>query len=100
MLYKNVIIGHFIMSWGHALHVLFDQSLLIWSFGYFPTGGCWNGVYGITETGIFTTIFDMCSQPSHVFFHHSYANVVLYHNDWIFYRVSDMLWMYYSTNLQ
>ena len=29
---------------------------------FFPTRGCWNGFYGIIETGIFIRFNDICSQ--------------------------------------
>ena len=48
----NVMFCPFVMSLRHAVHVLFDQSSVIWCFRYCPTRGCWNGFCGITETGI------------------------------------------------
>ena len=82
------------------MHVLFDQSTESRSFCYFPTRGCWNGFYGIIETGIITVLvtfvvsqaIDLCHSSCYV--HVARSCLV------IFLCVCDMLCMYYLITLQ
>ena len=54
MLNATIVIGYSIICLSHAVHVLFDQSTVSRFSAIFPTRGCWNGFYGIIETGIIT----------------------------------------------
>ena len=94
MLYHDVRIGHGIIRWWHAVHVLFVQSTVIGSLCicYIPTKGCWSGFYGTSDCVCLNPwvavspciVCDMiCSWCVHDMFMH----VEWYSPDWIFHHM-------------
>lgn len=95
MLYHDVRIGHDLICWWHAVHVLFAQSTVIRSLCHIPTKGCWSGFYGTSHCVWLSPM--ICSWCIHDMFMH----VEWYCPDWIFHQMfvtccACIIWPTYS----